>query len=85
MKPDTLRADIEHRIAELRAAYPRIAVCHATLDEWHEDAGPRHALRLDIRWPQHQSLVSGPARASIRAAVDAAFEMAARTLERTHA
>ena len=64
MKPDTLQAEIEHRIAELRAAHPRISVCHATLDEWHEDAGPCHALRLDIRWPQHQSLVSGPARPS---------------------
>jgi hypothetical protein len=52
MRKDTLQTEIEHRIADLRAAYPRIAVCHATLDEWHEDAGPRHALRLDIRWPQ---------------------------------
>ena len=85
MKADALQAEIEHRIAELRSAHPRISVCHATLDEWHEDAGARHALRLDIRWPQHQSLVSGPARASIRAPADAAFEMAARTLERTHA
>ena len=85
MKPDTLRAELEHRIAELRAAHPRIGVCHATLDEWHEDAGPRHALRLDIRWPQHQSLVSGPAHASVRAAVEAAFELVARTLERPHA
>jgi hypothetical protein len=76
---------IEHRIAELRAAYPRIAVCHATLDEWHEDAGPRHALRLDIRWPQHQSLVSGPARPSVRGAVQAGFEVAAHMLEETHA
>jgi hypothetical protein len=85
MKSDTLQASIEHRIAELRAAHPQITVCHATLDEWHEDAGPCHALRLDIRWPQHQSLVSGPARPSVRAAVEAAFELAARTLERAHA
>jgi hypothetical protein len=85
MKPDTMQADIEHGIAELRGRYPRIAVCHATLDEWHEDVGPRHALRLDIRWPQHQSLLSGPARASARAAVQAGFEAAAHTLEETHA
>jgi hypothetical protein len=85
VKADTLQAAIEHRIAELRAAHPRIAACHATLDEWHEDTGPRHALRLDIRWPQHQSLVSGPARPNIRAAVEAAFELAARTLEGAHA
>lgn len=85
MKPDTLRADIEHRIAELRAAYPRIAVCHATLDEWHEDAGPRHALRLDIRWPQHQTLVSGPAQPGARAAVEAGFKVATQRLKDTHA
>ena len=85
MRSETLQADIEHGIAELRAAYPRIAVCHATLDEWHEDAGSRHALRLDIRWPQHQSLMSGPARPSTRAAVQAGFELAAQTLEETHA
>ena len=85
MKSDTLQAGIEHRIADLRAAHPRVTVCHATLDEWHQDAGPRHALRIDIRWPQHQSLVSGPARPSTRAAVEAAFALAARTLERAHA
>ena len=85
MRSEALQADIEHGIAELRAAHPRIGVCHATLDEWHEDAGPRHALRLDIRWPQHQSLVSGPARPSAWAAVQAGFELAARTLEQVHA
>jgi hypothetical protein len=65
-------------IADLRAAHPKITVCHATLEQWHEDTGPRHALRLDRRWPQHQSLISGPARASAEAAVQAAFEKAAR-------
>jgi hypothetical protein len=85
MKPDTLQADIEHRIAELRGRYPRIAVCHATLDEWHEDVRPSHALRLDIRWPQHQSLVSGPARPGAWAAVEAGFEAAAQKLEDNHA
>lgn len=85
MKSDTLQAGIEHRIAELRAAHPQITVCHATFDEWHESAGPCYALRLDIRWPQHQSLVSGPARASAPAAVQAAIEAAARELEQAHA
>lgn len=66
------------RIADLRAAHPKITVCHATLEQWHEDTGPRHALRLDLRWPQHQSLISGPARASAEEAVQAAFEKAAR-------
>lgn len=85
MESSTPQAHIEHGIAELRGAYPRITTCLSALHSWQEDAAERHSLWLDIRWPQHQSLVSGPARASIRAAVDAAFEMAARTLERTHA
>ena len=85
MKPDSLQARIEHRIAELRAAHPEIGVCHATLDEWHEDAGPRYALRLDLRRPQHQSLISGPARDSAERAVEAGFAKAARTLGQSHA
>ena len=85
MKPDTLQADIEHSIAELRGRHPRIAVVHATLDEWHEDRAPCHALRLDIRWAQHQSLVSGPVRPGGWAAVQAGFEAAAQKLEDNHA
>jgi hypothetical protein len=85
VRGDSLQAGIEHRIAELRAAHPRIAVCQATLDEWLEDGAPRQALRFDIRWPQHQSLVSGPARNTVHAAVQAGFELAARTVEEAHA
>jgi hypothetical protein len=85
MKPDTLKARIEYHIAELRAAHRELGVCHAALDEWHEESGPRHALRLDLRRPQHQSLVSGPACAGAEGAVQAAFERAAHILEHSHA
>ena len=85
MKRDTLQARIEYRLAELRASHPELGVCHATLDEWHEESGPRHALRLDLRRPQHQSLVSGPACAGAEDAVQAAFERAAHILGRGHA
>lgn len=85
MKSDGLQAGVEHRIAELRSAYPRISVCHAMLEDWHADATPRYSLLLDIRWPQHQSLISGPARASADEAVDAAFDLARRSLEPPHA
>jgi hypothetical protein len=77
---DDLHARIQHEIAELRAAYPRIDACHATLDEWHEGSVVRHALQLDIRWPQHQSLISGPARDNAHAALRAAFDLAGRQL-----
>ena len=80
MKHDGLQAGIEHRIAELRAAHPRIAACHPTLDAWREGGATRHSLRLDLRWPEHQSLVSGPVRESAEQAVEAAFDMAARSL-----
>ena len=82
MKSASPEAGIEHRIAELRAAYPRISFCRATLEDWHEGAEPRHSLRLDIRWPQHQSLIAGPARASAEQAVEAAFAAAVRSLSR---
>jgi hypothetical protein len=80
MKHDSLQADMEHRIAELRAAYPRISDCRATLEDWREGGARRHSLRLDIRWPQHQSLISGPARESPEEAVQAAFDAATRSL-----
>jgi hypothetical protein len=80
MEADSLQARIQHAIADLRAAYPRITSCHATVEDWHEETGSRHALQLDIRWPQHQSLISGPARDSADEALRAAFEAAARKL-----
>lgn len=80
MRKDSLRADIEHRIAELRGAYPRISHCSALMEDWREAGKPRYALRLDIRWPQHQSLVSGPACASAEEAVEAAFAKATNSL-----
>jgi hypothetical protein len=80
MRKDTLQAVIEHRIADLRAAYPRISDCRATLEDSLEGSEPRYSLRLDIRWPQHQSLVSGPACDSAEEAVQAAFDGAASSL-----
>jgi hypothetical protein len=78
MESETLQARIEHEIAELRARFPRVTACHPTLEQWEG----KHALRLDIRWPQHQSLVSGPPSATPEAAVRAAFDQAAHALTR---
>ena len=80
MKNDSLGAEIEHRIAELCAAHPRISHCSARMEDWREGGKPRYALGLDIRWPQHQSLVSGPACASAEEAVEAAFAKATSSL-----
>ena len=80
MKRDSLRGEIEHRIVELRAACPRISHCSARMEDWREGGKPRYALGLDIRWPQHQSLVSGPACASAEEAVEATFVKAMNSL-----
>ena len=80
MKSDA-QARIEHEIAELRAAYPRLSSCHSALRNWFEDGTPRHSLWLDLRWPEHQSIVSGPACDSAEAAVQAGFERARQTLK----
>lgn len=84
MKSDT-QACIEHEAAELRGAYPRLTLCHTALRNWFEAGEPRYSLWLDIRWPQHQSIVSGPACGSVEQAVEAGFGKARQVLEAAHA
>ncbi|HEX6528408.1 MAG TPA: hypothetical protein VF004_01225 [Burkholderiales bacterium] len=80
MRNEGLPAELGHRIAELRARHPRVHSCEALIEDWQEDGETRHAVRLDIRWPQHQHLVSGPARAGAAQALQAAFEKATEQL-----
>jgi len=80
-----LHARIEHEVAELRGAYPCITSCHSALRKWTEDGAQRHSLWLDLRWPQHQSIVSGPARGSADAALQAGFDQAREVLAAAHA
>lgn len=75
-----LQARIQHESAELLALHPRIALCRAVLEQWQERGATRHALRLDLRSPEHQRLVSGPAEASAEAAITAAFAAAREKL-----
>ena len=82
MDYDTLQARIEHEIAGLRGAFPQVASCESALVQWSDNGQARYSLGLDIRWPQHQSLVSGPAEASAEAAVGAAFHRARDELRR---
>lgn len=79
---DSLQGRIEHESVELRAAFPRVESCHSALVQWRDAEQPRYSLGLDIRWPQHQVLVSGPAQASAEAAVEAAFRLARERLQR---
>ena len=77
MDRDTILGRIEHESAELRARYPHVRECIPALMHWQEAEQARYSLALDIRWPQHQTLVSGPACASAEAAIEAAFRLAA--------
>jgi hypothetical protein len=76
-----LQARLEHEIAELRGAFPRVDSCHSALVRWKDGEQARYSLGLDIRGPQRQTLLSGPAQASIEAAVDAAFRLARERLQ----
>jgi hypothetical protein len=73
MQADSLPARIEHGIAELRAAHRGVTACHAVLQRLRDGAHARYSLWLDIRWPQHRSIVSGPACDSAEAALQAGF------------
>ena len=84
MKSDT-QARIEHELAELRSAYPWISSCHSALRNWFEDGAARYSLWLDIRWPQHQSILSGPACGSADEAVRAGIGKARASLAAAHA
>lgn len=80
MKSDA-QARIEHEAAELRGAYPRLTLCHTALRNWFEGGEPRYTLWLDLRWAQHQSIVSGPACPGAEQAVEAGFGKARQVLD----
>lgn len=80
MDTASVQARIEHESAELRALYPHVRHCHAALLGWREPAGTRYALRLDIRWPDHQTLLSGEAQDEPGAAITAGFRAAIERL-----
>ena len=81
MGVDSLQGRIEHEIVELRGAFPRIESCLSALVQWKDGEQDRYSLGLDIRWPQHQTLLSGPAQTSADAAVEAAFRLARERLQ----
>jgi hypothetical protein len=84
MHGDT-QARIEHEVAELRGANPSLTACYSALRNWFEGGEPRYSLWLDLRWAQHQSIVSGPACSSAEHALEAGFGKARQILEAAHA
>ena len=85
MDRDKLQARLEHEIAELRGAFPRVDSCHSALMQWKDGEQARYSLGLDIRGPLTRAWCCGPAQASIEAAVEAAFRLARERLQRTPA
>jgi hypothetical protein len=80
MDRETLEARIHLELVELQARFPQISACRSTLDEWQEGGDSRYALRLDLRRPQNQTLVSGAAKDNPLGALRAALEAAERRL-----
>ena len=80
MDADSVQPRIEHEIAELRGLFPAITVCHSALLQSKDGGGAHWSLHLDIRAPQAQVIVSGPAEDSAEAAIAAAGRMARERL-----
>jgi len=80
MDADSLQPRIEHEIAELRGLFPAITACHSALLQSKDDGDARWSLHLEIRAPQAQVIVSGPAEKSAEAAVAAAGRLARERL-----
>lgn len=76
MDTDSLQARIEHESAELRTLYPHVKDCDAALVRWTDAEGVHHSLHLDIRWPDHQTLVSGEPKDDAATAIQSAFRTA---------
>ena len=81
MDIDSVHARIEHESAELRARYPHITDCRTALVQWNEAGKKRYSLKLDVRWPQHQTLLNGDAMDDVGAAICAAFARARQRVQ----
>jgi hypothetical protein len=81
MDSPSVQARIEHEIAQLRARFPQVIDCHTALVHWKDGGAARYSLYLDIRWPNHQTLVSGRARDSAEGAISTGFIQAKEALQ----
>lgn len=81
MDRDSVQARLEHECAELHASFPQLSECRTALSQWLESGALHYALRLDLRWPQHQTLLSGAPAPDPGTAIAAAFEAARSRIE----
>lgn len=81
MDDDAVRAHIERRSSELRALHPDLTRCDTAFSRRREGDNLSYSLYLDLRWPQRQLLVTGPAHSDAGVAIDAAFQEARTRIE----
>ena len=55
--------------------------CNSALVQWNEAGKKRYSLKLDLRWPQHQTLLNGEAMDEVGAAISAAFARARQRVQ----
>lgn len=81
MDIDSIHARVEHESAELRARFPHITECRSALVQWNEAGKKIYSLKLDLRWPQHQTLLAGDATEDAGAAIATAFAHARQRVQ----
>lgn len=81
MDVDSLQARIHLESAELHTLYPHIQKCHTALVRWVDPEGSHYSMHLDIRWPQHQTLVNGGAKDSPTVAIADGFAIARQRVQ----
>lgn len=80
MDRESIEARIAQEVASLRGEFPRVSDCRASIEPIGEGAAARYAAALDLRWPEHQSLISVAPAETAEAALSAAFLEARRRL-----
>jgi ribosomal subunit interface protein len=80
---DALEADIRERVAKLEQFHPRMMSCRVAVEETrkHHQQGRQFTIRLDVRVPARQIVVTRDHHEDIYVALRDAFDSAKRQLE----
>jgi hypothetical protein len=80
-RSEALEARIRNAVAELAGLYPQLSACHVAAEKVAPGPAEAFCVRLDLRFPEHQSLLNGEPCASLDLAIRSAFNAAKRRLE----
>lgn len=80
---DALEADIRERAAKLEQFYPRMTSCRVAVEQTrkHHQQGREFTVRLDLRVPGREIVVTRDHREDVYVALRDAFDSAKRQLE----